>query len=184
MKEHINIFSKKSPVLIDKFIQELQTKLLDNFSWLDYAFGRSYTVEEDGARFPAAYNGNGEYISLLPNDNIGNFSWFDIYDPQDILAVVYGKPNVSFSGALTLWYNLKDINADADVLYAEEVKNEIASFLTRPGLMSFGHLKPLRIYERPESLYKQYISSIKNELVIYPYATIKIEFEFKTNTQC
>lgn len=100
MKENsVQIRYKSNPVLLDKVLQDMQTTLLVKLPWLNYAFGRAYKLVEnrpDGAKFiyPAAYNGNGEYVSLLPNDNFGNFSWFDIYDPQKITQVVQSLPQI------------------------------------------------------------------------------------------
>ena len=88
MKESsVQIRYKDNPVLLDKILQDMQKSLMEKLKWLNYAFGRAYKLVEhrpDGNKFiyPAMYNGNSEYVSLLPNDNFGNFSWFDIYDPQ------------------------------------------------------------------------------------------------------
>ena len=38
----IKIPMKKNPVLLDKIIQDIQTKLKEKLTWLDYAFGRAY----------------------------------------------------------------------------------------------------------------------------------------------
>ena len=87
MKESsVQIRYKDEPVLLDKIIQDMQRAFTEKLKWLNYAFGRAYKLIEhrpDGNKFvyPAIYNGNGEYVSLLPNDNFGNFSWFDIYIP-------------------------------------------------------------------------------------------------------
>ena len=106
MKESsVQIRYKDNPVLLDKILQDMQKSLMEKLKWLNYAFGRAYKLVEhrpDGNKFiyPAMYNGNSEYVSLLPNDNFGNFSWFDIYDPQRITQVVQSLPQYTFSLSL------------------------------------------------------------------------------------
>ena len=206
MKENsVQIRYKDNPVLLDKVLQDMQTTLLVKLSWLNYAFGRTYKLVEnrpDGAKFiyPAAYNGNGEYISLLPNDNFGNFSWFDIYDPQKITQVVQSLPQYTFSGAVVFWYDLSSIYEDETVLHTEEVKDEIIRVLTTPGVITTtGKLTINNIYERFENIYKGYsiekiynnydysgqnIQDIDKQFFMYPYAGIRIEFTLTTRELC
>ena len=175
MKDYnLNIPIKQNPVLLDKVIQDIQQALKEKLKWLDYAFGRAYKLvehQDNGGKFiyPAAYTGNSEYISLLPNDNYGNFSWFDIYDAQEIIQVVQSTPQFTFSGAIIFWFNLNTIFADSDAMYTEEVKDEIVRVLTTPGLITqTGRLTINKIYERFENLYSGY--SLENIYNSYVYS--------------
>lgn len=201
----IHIRYKEEPVLLDKIIQDLQKGLQDKLEWLNYAFGRAYKLVEhrpDGDKFiyPAAYNGNAEYVSLLPNDNYGNFCWFDIYDPQTITAVTQSLPQYTFKGAIVFWYDLESIYADKSMLYTEETKDEVIRVLTTPGLITGGgRLEITEVYERFENIYKGYsiekvynnyiysgedIQSIDKQFFMYPYAGLRIEFALTTRELC
>lgn len=206
MKESsVQIRYKQNPVLLDKILQDMQTSLTKKLKWLNFAFGKAYKLVEhrpDGNKFiyPAAYNGNGEYISLLPNDNLGNFSWFDIYDPQKITQVVQSLPQYSFNGAIIFWYNLDSIYEDKSVMYTEEIKDEIIRVLTTPGIITTtGKLVINDIYERFENIYRNYsiekiynnyaykgegIQDIDKQFFMYPYAGIRIEFTLTTRELC
>ena len=206
MRENtVRIKFKDKPVLLDKVLQDIQKALKDKLPWLDYAFGKSYKMVEhraDGEKFiyPAAYNGNGEYMSLLPNDNYGNFSWFDIYDPQDITDNIQSRPQFTFNGALIFWYDLSSIYEDNSVIYSEEVKDEIVRLLTTPGFIKTNSKLTIdRIYERPENIYKDYaiekiynnysykgegIQSIDKQFFVYPYSGLRIEFTLITRELC
>lgn len=206
MKENsVQIRFKEDPVLLDKILQDMQKSLMNRLKWLNCAFGRAYKLVEhrpDGNKFiyPAMYNGNGEYVSLLPNDNFGNFSWFDIYDPQKITEVVQSLPQYTFSGAIIFWYDLSSIYEDETVMHTEEVKDEIMRVLTTPGLITTtGKLVINDIYERFENIYKGYsiekiynnhtykgegIQDIDKQFFIYPYAGIRIEFTLTTRELC
>lgn len=196
---------KEEPVLLDKVLQDMQQSLMQKLQWLNYAFGRAYKLVEhrtDGNKFiyPAAYNGNGEYISLLPNDNFGNFSWFDIYDPQEVIEVSQSLPQYKFDGAIIFWYDLSSIYEDQTLLYSEEIKEEIIRVLTTPGLITTtGKLTINKIYERFENIYDGYsiekiynnyvykgegIESIDKQFFMYPYAGIRIEFSLTTRELC
>ena len=206
MKENsAQIRFKEDPVLLDKILQDMQKSLMNRLKWLNCAFGRAYKLVEhrpDGNKFiyPAMYNGNGEYVSLLPNDNFGNFSWFDIYDPQKITEVVQSLPQYTFSGAIIFWYDLSSIYEDETVMHTEEVKDEIMRVLTTPGLITTtGKLVINDIYERFENIYKGYsiekiynnytykgegIQDIDKQFFMYPYAGIRIEFTLTTRELC
>lgn len=191
MKENsVQIRFKEDPVLLDKILQDMQKSLMNRLKWLNYAFGRAYKLVEhrpDGNKFiyPAMYNGNGEYVSLLPNDNFGNFSWFDIYDPQKITEVVQSLPQYTFSGAIIFWYDLSSIYEDETVMHTEEVKDEIMRVLTTPGLITTtGKLVINDIYERFENIYKGYSQDIDKQFFMYPYAGIRIEFTLTTRELC
>ena len=162
IERNVKIIEKENPVLLDKVIQDIQKTLSQKLKWLNYAFGRAYKLVEhksDGSKFiyPAAYVGNSEYASLLPNDNFGNFCWFDIYDPQEIIAAAQSLPQFVFSGAIVFWFNLDTIFPDADAMYTEEIKDEIVQVLTGPGLIkNQGRLTINKIFERFENIYKGY----------------------------
>lgn len=198
------IHIKESPVLLDKVILELQKVLMDKLTWLNYAFGRGYKMVEhrtDGRKFiyPAMYNGKREYLSLMPNDNYGNFSWFDIYDPQTVINKIQGLPQIEFSGALIMWYDQRDIDADDEFVCTEEVKLEVLTVLSTPGNLKNSKLKINSVYENFESIYRGYsiekvynnynysgedIQSIDKQYFMYPYAGLRIEFTLTTRELC
>lgn len=206
VERNIKVIKKENPVLLDKVIQDIQDALAEKLKWLNYAFGRAYKLVQFGSNgskfiYPAAYIGNSEYASLLPNDNFGNFSWFDIYDPQEIEAVVQSLPQFSFSGAIVFWFNLNSIFPDADAMYLEEIKDEIVRVLTGPALIksTAGRLVLTKVYERFENIYKGYalekiynnytykgedIQEIDKQFFMHPFAGLRFEFNMITRELC
>lgn len=205
IERNVKVVKKKNPVLLDKVIQDIQDALSKGLPWLNYAFGRAYKLVEhrDGGDkfiYPAAYVGNSEYVSLLPNDNLGNFSWFDIYDPQDITNIAQSLPQFTFGGAIVFWFNLDSIFSDSDAMYIEEVKDDIIRILTASGIIkSEGRLTITKIYERFENIYKGYalekiynnfnysgqdIQSIDKQFFMHPYAGLRFEFSMITREIC
>lgn len=193
MREQVQINYKDKPVLLDKFIQDMQEALMSKLSWLDCAFGKADTQVEysDTGRkivYPATYTGQGEYMSLLPNDNIGNFSWFDFYDPQEVSFSIPSRPQVVLDGALIFWYDLSSIYEDDDFLHSEEIKDEVLRLLTTPGLLkSRNRINITKIYEKPENIYKGYaIEKIcaDKQFFNYPYAGLRVEFTLTIQEVC
>ena len=201
----IKIPMKKNPVLLDKIIQDIQTKLKEKLTWLDYAFGRAYKLvqhqDNDGKFiYPAAYIGNSDYISLLPDDNYGNFCWFDIYDSQKVINVVQSTPQFTISGAIIFWFNLDSIFSDNDAMYTEEIKDEIIRVLSTPGIVKqTGKLAINEIYERFENIYSGYsiekiynsyqysgqdIQSLDKMFFMHPYSGLRFEFTITTRELC
>ena len=201
----IKIPMKKNPVLLDKIIQDIQTKLKEKLTWLDYAFGRAYKLiqhQDNGGKFiyPAASIGNSDYISLLPDDNYGNFCWFDIYDSQKVINVVQSTPQFTISGAIIFWFNLDSIFSDNDAMYTEEIKDEIIRVLSTPGIVKqTGKLAINEIYERFENIYSGYsiekiynsyqysgqdIQSLDKMFFMHPYSGLRFEFTITTRELC
>lgn len=201
----IKIPMKKNPVLLDKIIQDIQTKLKEKLTWLDYAFGRAYKLvqhQDNGGKFiyPAAYIGNSDYISLLPDDNYGNFCWFDIYDSQKVINVVQSTPQFTISGAIIFWFNIDSIFSDNDAMYTEEIKDEIIRVLSTPGIVKqTGKLAINEIYERFENIYSGYsiekiynsyqysgqdIQSLDKMFFMHPYSGLRFEFTITTRELC
>lgn len=193
MKEQVQINYKERPVLLDKFIQDMQKALMSKLSWLDCAFGKADTQIEysDTGRkiaYPAAYTGRGEYMSLLPNDNIGNFSWFDFYDPQEVSFSIPSRPQIVLDGALIFWYDLSSIYEDDAFLHSEEIKDEVLRLLTTPGfLKGRNRINITKIYEKPENIYKGYSIEKLNtdkQFFSYPYAGLRVEFTLTVQEVC
>lgn len=204
MDKNIEQPYKENPVLLDRVIQELRDKLLYNLPWLNKAFGRAYKIVEydeiGGKRvYPAAYIGNAEYVSLMPNDNFGNFSWLDIYDPQTIQNVSPGHAILTFTGGLVFWYNLDSIFVDNKTINSEDIKNDILKILASPGLIQKGRISIISILERPDNIYKDYslervynnyaykgegTNTLDKQFFMYPYCGIRFEFEIKIQEIC
>lgn len=205
-KSNNTVKLKGTPILLDRAIQGLQQTLLANLSWLDKAYGRGYKMVQhldNGSKYvyPAAYVGGSEYVSLTPNDNIGNFCWFDIYDPQTVASQVPAFPTHTYRGALVFWLNLQTIYESDEFINSEEVKSEILSVITTPGAISagVGRLTVIEVVEGLDSLYKGYtlehvysmrnyaeedLQSLDKQFFMFPYYGVRFEFEITIREVC
>lgn len=197
---------KSTPVLLDRAIQGLQQTLLANLPWLDKAYGRGYKMVQrldNGTKYvyPAAYIGGSEYVSLTPNDNIGNFCWFDIYDPQVITAQIPAFPTHIYKGALVFWLNLQTVYQTDEFINSEEIKSEILSIITTPGAIAsgIGRVAVTEVVEGIDSIYKGYtlehvysmrnyaeedLQSLDKQFFMFPYYGVRFEFEITIRETC
>lgn len=80
---------KTNPKLFDKAVLPMQ-KVLADILWLDYSFGICESLVDvvDGKKYTSAnlYLGDGKYERIEPCEELGNFSFFYLKDPQSFGA--------------------------------------------------------------------------------------------------
>ena len=176
-----------NPVMLDKALAEVQTGLVENISWLDVAFGRAQRITkmQKGKRLilPTVYcggwNGHGpnDYIEVSPDSKIGNFSFFDIDDPETVVGEVWAR-NISTPFRLIVWFDLQRVYGTASNRNIEKLKAQVLSVLnSRAGWhLNQGRITTARIYERVENIYRGYtLSEIDNQFLMHPYGGFAIE---------
>ena len=173
--------------MLDLHLGEIQKGLVDNLKWLDAAFGRAQrlTKEVNGKRIvtPNVYcggwrgHGENDYIEVSPDSKIGNFSFFEIDDPQTIDAGPWAR-EVKAPFGLIVWFDLTRVYKTADNRNTEKIKAEILRVLGgRAGWhLSEGRITINRIYERAENIYKGYtLSEIDNQFLMHPFGGMRFD---------
>lgn len=174
-------------VMLDEYLGEVQQGLMDNLAWLDVAFGRAQrltkVVNGKWTVTPNVYcggwNGHGEndYIEVSPDSKIGNFSFFEIDDPQTIDAGPWAR-KIRTQFGLIFWFDLRRVYNDASNRNVEALKAEVLYVLSgRSGWhLTSGHLAVSRIYERADNIYRGYtLSEIDSQFLMHPFAGFRIE---------
>ncbi len=185
-----------NPVMLDAVIGEIQQGLTDNISWLDAAFGRAQRLTKmvNGKRivtpnvYCGGWNGHGpnDYIEVSPDSKIGNFSFFEIEDPQTIVGGPWAR-EIKTPFGLIVWVDLTriyntDVNRNTERLKAEilRVLNGRANWH-----LTDGRIVVNRIWERVENIYKGYtLSEIDNQFLMHPFWGIKIDGLLEYNELC
>lgn len=174
-------------IMLDAHLGEIQQGLVDNLSWLNAAFGRSQrlTKEMNGKRiitpnvYCGGWNGHGpnDYIEVSPDSKIGNFSFFEIDDPQTVDAGVFAR-DIKAPFSLIFWFDLTRVYNSAVNRNTEKMKADILRILNgRTGWhLSDGRITINRIYERAENIYRGYsLSEIDNQFLMHPYGGFRFE---------
>lgn len=179
--------TKDNPVLLDKGIQELQT-LLSELTILDNVYGRAHkrALRNDNTEstYPALYTGAGEYMSLLPNDALGNYCFVEIDDPQTSIAVSPSHMGLRVRASLVVWFNVATIYSDDTMLYTEEVKEILLRQLFKRGVMKHTSVEVLTVHEKPENVFRYNIRQIDDQYLLYPYHGFRIEFNLTVREEC
>lgn len=186
----------KNPVMLDKIIGEIQTGLVENIPWLDVAFGRSQRLTKvmNGKRivtpnvYCGGWNGRGEndYIETSPDSKIGNFSFFEIEDPQTIDGGPWAR-EITAPFSLIVWFDLRRVYNEAENRNTELLKAEILRVLNgRAGWhLTHGRVTVNRIYERAENIYRGYsLSEVDNQFLMHPFAGFRFEGKLQFDELC
>lgn len=173
--------------MLDAHIGVVQQGLVDNIPWLDAAFGRSQrlTKEMNGKRivtpnvYCGGWNGHGpnDYIEVSPDSKIGNFSFFEIDDPQTIDAGPWTR-EIKAPFGLIVWFDLTRVYETDTNRNTERLKAQILAVLGgRTGWhLPDGRITINRIYERAENIYKGYtLSEIDNQFLMHPYGGFRFD---------
>lgn len=174
-------------IMLDEIIGEIQQGLVNNLTWLDVAFGRAQRLSKmmDGKRivtpnvYCGGWKGHGpyDYIEVSPDSKIGNFSFFEIDDPQTIDAGPWAR-EIKAPFGLVFWFDLTRIYDTINNRNTEKLKAEILRVLNgRAGWhLSNGRIAINRIYERAENIYRGYtLSEIDNQFLMHPYAGFRFD---------
>lgn len=186
---NINAPIMPNPILVDAMFAELQQVLVANLGWLDAAFGRSQKITRkiDGKNYilPNVYcggwNGHGDndYIEVSPDCKIGNFSFFEVSDPETVDWMPRQYMDVSTPFSLIIWFDTRKVFNDANSRDLSHIKNEILTLLNgNSGLVLYngGRLTITRIYERAENIYRGYtLPETDNQYLMHPYAGLRFE---------
>lgn len=177
----------KNPVMLDRVIGEIQTGLVENLPWLDAAFGRSQRLTKmmNGKKiitpnvYCGGWNGHGEndYIETSPDSKIGNFSFFEIEDPQTIDAGPWVR-EIKAPFGLIVWFDLTRVYDEPENRNTEYIKAQILRVLNgRAGWhLTGGRIVLNKIYERAENIYRGYtLSEIDNQFLMHPFAGFRFD---------
>ena len=178
-----------APVLVDAKIAELQQILVANLPWLDAAFGRAQRLSKkmNGKTIitPNVYcggwrgHGENDYIEVSPDSKIGNFSFFEVNDPETVEWQYRQQMEIVTPFSLIFWFDTRRIFGVGDNRNISHLKNEILTLLNgRTGLRfhTNGHLTIYHIYERAENIYRGYsLSEIDNQFLMHPFGGFRFE---------
>lgn len=179
-----------APKLWDYAMAELTSELEDNISWLTKAFGkasRRVMVDADGreVRYPAIYSGRGDYLNMLPDGHLGNYSWVDVDDYQESEYTARRQAKILAQVGLVFWLDLRTAySGDYENRTIEHAKADVITAL-RAMRLTRSVLVLERVAERPENIYRGYdYEEIRSQFLMHPYTGFRLEGEMLINEQC
>ena len=123
-------------VMLDAVLAQIQHGLINNLNWLDVAFGRCQRLQKNinGKRiispnvYCGGWNGHGsdDYIEVSPDSHIGNFSFFEIEEPQTLETGPWAR-SVTAPFALLFWFDLRKVYGEPSNRNTEEFSSTVVS---------------------------------------------------------
>jgi len=172
------------PKLIDVALLEIQTALTSKLSWLNHAFGKAQKLvelkEKRQVKFPAVYIGKEDYLKMFPDSHIGNFTFFDIEDGQDIAHMGRRVQDYRTKGGLIVWFDFRTVYPnDWQQRTIENVKFDVIEAIKDTTLVQ-SQIRMSKSWERAEAIYKGYTDKeIDNQFLMRPFGGFRIDFDIK-----
>lgn len=175
---------KTNPKLFDLAVLPIQKALAREFPWLDHAIGICETLTDVKNKrpfnFAALYLEGGEYEQIMPCEEIGNFSFFYLRDPQTFMPKDKNRVKSPFS--LVLWYDLTSVSLPTDERNREQIKGQILGVLNALRLPYF---QITRIYEKPSNVFADFsYNHADNQFLMSPFTGLRIDGEITARVDC
>lgn len=175
-----------SPELIDRAVGEINTSLTSSLSWLNSAFGKVQVLKEekDGRTivFPAVYAGGSDYLKLFPDSHIGNFSFFEIKDPTNIVFARGVNYSLEVDFGLVVWFDFRTVYpspADWQTYTSENVKAQVLAVLLGGGFANVRVRKAFQLFDLERNIYRGFTDlEIDRQYLTRPFGGFRIEGEF------
>lgn len=178
------IVSKSNPQLFDREVLKIQKALADALPWLDHSIGICETLTEMqmNKKFVSAnlYIGKGQYEQIMPCEELGNFSFFVLRDPQEVSS--RDKALIKSPFSLILWYDTRKVSLPTDERNTEQIKGQILDVLNSLYSPTF---TITRVYEKPQNIFNEYTYDfVNNQYLMSPYAGLRIDGTITARILC
>ena len=178
------IVTKHNPKMFDKAVLPIQNALASAFPWLDHVIGICETLidKKDNKPFKSAnyYIGGGQYEQIMPCEELGNFSFFYLRDPQVFGAKDQNLVKSPFS--LVIWYDLTNVLPEYDERNTEQIKGQIMGVLNS---LRLPYLKITKIWEKPTNVFTDFsYDPTTNQFLMHPFTGLRIDGEMIARLDC
>lgn len=178
------ILKKTNPKLFDLAVEPIQKWIGRRIEWLDHIFGICEVLTEvkDNKKFTSAnyYIGERKYFQVMPCEEIGNFCFFILRDPQQVSQRNRMLMKSPFS--LIFWYNMEKVGLDLDERQRENIKADILGVLYN---MRSPNFIVGKVYEKPENVFADFsYDHTNNQFLMAPYAGLRIDGEIIAKIPC
>lgn len=178
------IVTKTNPKMFDRAVLPIQNALASAFPWLDHSIGICETLidKKDKKPFKSAnlYIGNGQYEQIMPCEELGNFSFFYLRDPQTFGAKDKNLVKSPFS--LVIWYNLTEVSPEYDERNTEQIKGQIMGALNA---LRLPYLQIQKIWEKPTNVFADFsYDPTSNQFLMHPFTGLRIDGELMARMDC
>lgn len=179
-----------NPALVDVQFKVIQDSLLAQLIWLNHAFGKVQKLTRKNDSKLITYPGvfvkgqNEDYLSLFPDERLGNFSFFVTSDPYDIEPMANIRQKITVSYGLILWFNMSKILAANEYRNLESIKAQVLQALNNTQMGS-GRIETTEIMEESKNIYSEFtIDEIEQQYLMHPFAGLRFDGKLTFYENC
>lgn len=166
------------PVMLDRAILRIMREL-QRVGWLTNIYGRAERriKKENGRKtYPSVYTGDGQYLNMFPDTELGNYCWFDVPDYEVVNGQYMQHTQNTFKSPFRIVFFFDERTIfPYSISNKEKLKHDVLLVLRR--MVGPTRFVVERICERAENVYKGYngYDEIQDQFNMYPYGTFAIE---------
>lgn len=182
------VIKKQNTSLFDKAFGYIQDALATNLPWLNHVLPQAERLVKiiNGKRIysPNIYVGDNEYEQIFPDaDNIGNYSFFMLDEPQDVSYEAGGRVKMSAPFSLIVWFDIRTLYAD-DVRDMEQAKKDVLRAVRRTWMRE-GAFTITQVFQRAENVFREFtLDEVDNQYLMQPYGGFRLRGEIQINEEC
>lgn len=178
-----------TPTAVDAALIEASTKLKIKMPWLTALYGKAQKLsrldeKKRLIKYPAIYTGKAqEYASLLPDERLGNFSFWDI-DDYSIENKTRQMQIITAEFGLVLWFNINKVLAADEKRNLEMIKQDVLNYFA--GLSVLGaRFECKTVTEDFNKIYKGYsVKEVSAQHIIHPFAGLRFNGTVRIEKYC
>jgi hypothetical protein len=182
MANYINpkVILQDDPQGLDLVIQSFQTAFAEGLPWLEKSFGRAYLlVDENGKKYPGIHTPNNEYISMMPNDNLGSFCFFKAETPGAINDASRVGNDFKYTISAIFFLKLDKLKMSLNV--CEPLKFGIFDIIKQNPYLK----EALTVSDDFTEVYKGYdVAKFEKAVKKAPFLTLKFTFKIQFLEPC
>jgi hypothetical protein len=177
-----------TPVLVDAFMVEFNTKIVNLLPWLNNPLGKvqavTQMVEGKRVKTPRMFVAGREYnIEVYPNDKITNFSWF-IFGKEDYSGATKRRATIKVPTTFNMFLDLRKVYPL--VTQSRDIENVKAAVVAALNTIALGSamLRVNTVSEQYEDVYAGFALPLEQDkFFMQPYAGLSFELDLWVNTQ-
>lgn len=182
------VMKVNDPALFDTVIGNMQTELAQQLPWLDHVFGRAERLVKrvEGIRrfTPNVYVGRDEYLTLLPDQGLGNYCYFVMDEPEQVEWAVGERSLLTTGFSLVLWFDMRTVE-DKDERNTERIKADVLNVLNGGIWLRNGSYVLDNIYSRAENVFDGFtLDEVDNQFLMSPFAGFRIHGTITIRNAC
>lgn len=182
------VIKKQNASLFDKAFGYIQDALATNLPWLNHILPQAERLVKliNGKRIysPNIYVGDNEYEQIFPDaDNIGNYSFFMLDEPQDVSYEAGSRVKMSAPFSLIVWFDIRTLYAD-DVRDMEQAKKDVLRAVKRTWMRE-GYFSITDVFQRAENVFKEFtLDEVDSQYLMQPYGGFRLRGEIHIEEEC